>query len=94
MEKSISRTISNLQTSSDSRKPIVDANRGAASEVNRDKSEICGSAKEKATDLACQSNVPRSFADFMKFGPIYGTVPSQYFDQFSGMCVSYRHVDV
>lgn len=94
MEKSISRAITNLQTPSDSRKPIVDASRAVSSEVNRDKSEICSSAKEKTPELTSQSNVPRNFADFMKFGPIYGPVPSQYFDQFSGMCVSHRHVDV
>lgn len=96
MEKSGSRTLTNLQTGSDSgsRKPVLEANR-IASEASREKSEICVSAKEKTPDLNTQGTIQRNFADLMKFGPIYGPVPSQYFDQFSGMCIfRYRLVDV
>lgn len=86
MEKSSTRTLSNLQTASDlgSRKAAIEGNR-VSGEVIREKSELCGSAKEKPSDSSGQNNIQRNFADFMKFGPIYGPVPSQYFDQFSGM---------
>ena len=86
MEKSSTRTLTGLQTGSDSgsRKNILE---GISNEVNRDKSEICVSAKEKTPELNSQGNIPRNFTDLIKFGQIYGHVPSQYFDQFSGMCV-------
>lgn len=88
MEKSSIRTHENLHTVRDStsRKPVVGINR-LSSEVNREKSEICVSAKEKTPDLNSQQSIRGNFADFMKFGPVYGSVPPQYFDQFSGICL-------
>jgi hypothetical protein len=93
MEKPSIRTLTNVQSAGDSasRKPLRE---GLSSEVSRDKTEICGSGKEKTPELNNQGNISRNFADLIKFGPIYGHVPSPYFEQFSGMCVEDRYVDV
>ena len=84
MEKPSIRTVTGVQNGGDSASRKVQRE-GISSEVSRDKTEICVSAKEKTPELNNQGNIPRNFTDLIKFGPIYGPVPSPYFDQFSGM---------
>lgn len=91
MEKISSiRTLTSSQNASDfgaRKQPTLEQPSRVSSEVERDnKSELCISSKsEKPTDTNNQANQQRNFADFMKLGAVYASMPSQYFDQFSGM---------